>query len=172
MGKGHRFFGRKSASFRRRPRAKALGLLTVLGTLAGCAATPPSPLEPHWVEAPKSLRACSFAPPCLVSRKDAGSAFVEPLPFTGPVEEALARLETLIAKDPQLTLQARGVGYLKVVARTPLMGYEDDVEILRLGPGVLGLRSASRIGLFAGGAHRQRLAALRSAFEASAPVAP
>ena len=108
-----------------------------------------------------------------MSRKDAGSAFVEPLPFTGPVEEALARLETLIAKDPHPDPRGPGVGYLKVGrARTPLMGYEDDVEILRLGPGVLGLRSASRIGLFAGGAHRQRLAALRSAFEASAPVAP
>ena len=40
---GTPLLGRKSASFRRRPRAKALGLLTVLGTLAGCAAAPPSP---------------------------------------------------------------------------------------------------------------------------------
>jgi uncharacterized protein (DUF1499 family) len=172
LGKKHRFFDRRSASFQRRPRARTLGLLTVLGTLASCAPLAPSSPAPRWVEAPEALTPCPLAPPCLVSREDAGRAYVEPLAFSGPLGNALARLEKLIADDPQLTLEARGPGYLKVVARTPLMGYEDDVEILRLGPGLLGLRSASRIGLFAGGTHGQRLAALRRAFEASAPGAP
>lgn len=172
MGKKRHFFDRRSASFRRRPRAKAAVLLTALGILAGCAAPPSAPPAPRWVEAPEALAPCPLAPPCLVSRKDAGRAYVEPLPFTGALSNALARLEALIAEDPQLTLVARGPAYLKVVARTPLMGYEDDVEILRLGPGLLGLRSASRIGLFAGGTHGQRLAALQAAFLASAPPAP
>jgi uncharacterized protein (DUF1499 family) len=172
LGKKRHFFGRRSASFRRRPRARTLGLLTVLGTLAGCAAMATSSGAPRWVEAPEALAPCPLAPPCLVSREDAGRAYVEPLRFSGPIEDALARLEQLIDDDPQLTLEARGPGYLKVVARTPLMGYADDVEVLRLGPGQLGLRSASRIGLFAGGTHGQRLAALRGAFEASAPGAP
>lgn len=143
-----------------------------LGVLAGCAALPsPSPV-PRWVEAPEALAPCPLAPPCLVTRKAAGGAYVEPLTFTGPVEDAFVRLETLIEDEPELTLVARGTGYLKVVARTPLMGYRDDVEILHLGPGVLGLRSASRIGLFAGGTHGRRLAALRKAFEVSASQTP
>lgn len=172
MGKTHRFFGRRNAPYRPRPRAQALGLLAVLGALAGCAALPSSAPAPRWVEAPEALAPCPLAPPCLVTRDDAGRAYVEPLSFTGPLQEALARLERLIADDPQLTLVAKGPGYLKVVARTPLMGYRDDLEVLTLEPGVLGLRSASRIGLFAGGTHGQRLAGLRAAFEASAPAAP
>lgn len=172
MGKKCLSFDRRSASFQRRARTKALGLLTVIGTLAGCTAVALSSAAPHWVEAPEALAPCPLAPPCLVSREDERRAYVEPLAFRGAVEDALARLERLIADDPQLTLEARGPGYLKVVARTPLMGYEDDVEILHQGPGVLGLRSASRIGLFAGGTHGQRLAALRAAFDASASAAP
>ncbi|NBQ11186.1 MAG: DUF1499 domain-containing protein [Gammaproteobacteria bacterium] len=172
LGKKRHFFDRRSASFQRRPRAKALTLLTVVGALASCTAVAPSSPAPRWVEAPEALAPCPLAPPCLVSRGDAGRAYVEPLAFSGSLEDALARLERLIAIDPQLTLEARGPGYLKVVAQTPLMGYQDDVEILRLGPGLLGLRSASRIGLFAGGTHGQRLAALRAAFGASAPAAP
>jgi uncharacterized protein (DUF1499 family) len=172
LGKKRHFFDRRSAWCQRRPRARALGWLTVLGTLAGCTAVAPSAPAPRWVEAPEALAPCPLAPPCLVSREDAGPAYVEPLAFSGSLEDALARLARLIADDPQLTLEAQGPGYLKVVARTPLMGYKDDVEILRLGPGLLGLRSASRIGLFAGGTHGQRLAALRAAFGASAPAMP
>ena len=107
-----------------------------------------------------------------MTREDAGLAFVAPLAFQGSSEAAFARLEALLTADKKAQVLARGPGYLKAVFRTPLMGYRDDVEFLLLGEGEIGLRSASRIGLWDGGANARRLAAVRDAFSLGADRRP
>ena len=146
--------------------------LLALALGSACAPLSPVPAPVMAMPAPEALAPCPLAPPCRVTRDDAGGAYVAPLAFQGEPEAAFARLEALLVADPKAQVTARGPGYLKAVFRTPLMGYRDDVEFLLLGEGTIGLRSASRIGLWDGGTNARRLDAMRQAFAASASAIP
>ncbi len=148
---------------------RRLNLVLLATLLSGACAplgTAPGPVAS--AGAPPALAPCPLAPPCRVTRENAGHAYVAPLTFKGPSQAAFARLEALLKAERRAEITTKAPGYLKAVFRTPIMGYRDDVEFLLLREGEIGLRSASRLGLWDGGTNARRLKALREAFVRSA----
>jgi uncharacterized protein (DUF1499 family) len=97
-------------------------------------------------------------------------AQIEPLHYRGDGAAAMARLEAAVAAMPHAQVQTRAPGYLYATFSTPLMRYVDDVEFALdpSAPGVIQLRSASRIGHGDWGVNRKRIEDIRARFAASA----
>lgn len=113
------------------------------------------------------LRPCPPRPNCVCS-EDVGEAAIAPFAVVGDPAAAFAELVELVGRTDGLELVAREPAYAHLVARTPLLGFRDDLE-LRLAPaeGVVHVRSASRVGHSDLGANRARVEELRVRWRAA-----
>lgn len=93
-------------------------------------------------------------------------AQIAPLRYSGDGVAAMARLRTLVASTEGARIVTSTPDYLYATFTTPWMRFVDDVEFW-LDPtgGVIQVRSASRLGERDFGANRNRVEALRQAFE-------
>lgn len=114
------------------------------------------------------LRPCPSSPNCVCSQ-DEGKAAIEPFAFEGEPEDAMRRIESVLASAPRAEVVEREPGYLRARFTTPILRYSDDVEFLLDEEGsVLHVRSASRVGHSDLGRNRSRVEELRAAWKASA----
>ena len=94
---------------------------------------------------------------------------IAPLRYSGDGQAAFARLASVVAGMPGVTIVTSDPAYLYAEFQTPLLKFVDDVEFLLDEPaGVIQMRSASRLGRKDFGVNRKRLEEIRTRFEAQA----
>ncbi len=116
------------------------------------------------------LAPCPRTPNCVSTEAPPGSSKrMDPIPYTGSLDEARARLQqvlrghprTRIVSDPSLEPH-----YLKAECRSKLFRFVDDVEfVFDEGAKRIHFRSASRLGRKDFGVNRKRMEEIRAAFE-------
>ncbi|NHQ59294.1 DUF1499 domain-containing protein [Chlorobium sp. BLA1] len=111
------------------------------------------------------LRPCPPTPNCVSSESSDLVHRIDPLPFSGSPEEAMARLKKVV-KEKGGTVQHEEHWYIWSIFTVPVFGFIDDVEF-RLSPEerVIHLRSSSRLGFSDLGVNRARVEELRKAFQ-------
>lgn len=111
------------------------------------------------------LRPCGDRPNAVSSEDPRPEHHVEPLAFTGFPDEAMARLQRMLAARPGARVTASAGPYLHAEFRSRLWGFVDDVEFrVDAAARVIHVRSASRQGYSDLGVNRKRVEALREAF--------
>ena len=99
----------------------------------------------------------------------AAYARIDPLPFKpGGAEASLDAVAAALQRLGGVRNLSRQPGYLRAEARTPWLGFVDDLEFVAdPARNVIDLRSASRLGSEDFGTNRQRIEALRSLYTAA-----
>lgn len=151
---------------------RLLALLVFLLLAGSCVATrmaSPSPSGSPNVPLPP----CPASPNCVCSEDPDPGHRVEPLSFSGPATDAMARLRTVIRTLPRTRIVADRGDFLQVEFRTRFLRFVDDVEF-RIPPGaqVIQVRSASRVGYSDLGVNRRRVEQIREAFERASASNP
>jgi len=75
----------------------------------------------------------------------------------GSQEDAWTAIVEYLDSESSMTIIEQTDQYLKVEARTPTMGFVDDVQFLRRDDGTIAARSSSRMGISDLGANKARL---------------
>jgi len=98
------------------------------------------------------------SPNCVSSQADPQDRehFVQPIAFGGSMDQ----LKKILLEMQGASLVEEKPGYLYAEFRSRVLGFVDDVELLKQG-GVVHVRSASRLGRRDFGVNRQRIEALR-----------
>ncbi len=114
------------------------------------------------------LAPCPSSPNCVVSQgtPDAQHA-IAPLTYTSDATEAMTTLKQVIAAQPGSEIIEQTDTYLYAEFTSNLMGFVDDVEFFfpPTEPGIIHVRSASRLGESDLGVNRKRIEAIRAAFQ-------
>jgi uncharacterized protein (DUF1499 family) len=106
------------------------------------------------------LSPCPSTPNCVCSH-DSGAQFVAPFTYTCSREKAVAALLAVLETAERARIVRREAEYLHVVFTSRLLRFKDDVEFSFAEPGVLHVRSASRLGYSDLGANRSRVELIR-----------
>ena len=116
-------------------------------------------------ESQQRLQPCPSSPNCVCS--DATDSHgIEPLAIVGDPQLIWRRLQDYLAQQRGFTIKQVDDHYLRVEAKTRLLRFVDDVEFeLRVGQGVIAVRSASRVGYSDLGANRRRIERIRKELE-------
>ncbi|MGQ0700007.1 MAG: DUF1499 domain-containing protein [Panacagrimonas sp.] len=112
------------------------------------------------------LAPCDGGPHCVSSEETAADRKVEPLRYAGKREDAWKRLEAVLKAMPRTKLVANTPDYVHAEVTTSIMRYVDDVEfVFATKEPRIDVRSSSRIGYYDFKANRERVDAIRAAFE-------
>lgn len=104
------------------------------------------------------LAPCPNSPNCVSSQATDALHQVEPLPLTGDLAAAQARIRTVLAGEPRVEILRDEPGYLHAIFRSAAMAFPDDVELyLDSAAGLIHIRSASRLGYGDMGVNRARV---------------
>ncbi len=115
------------------------------------------------------LLPCPPTPNCVATEQAGSTQLMPPLAYTGAEAEAKARLIEIVRGLPRTTLIADQDAYLAAEARTPGIGFIDDVEFrFDDNAKVIHFRSASRLGRHDLGVNRARMATLTQAWNSNA----
>jgi uncharacterized protein (DUF1499 family) len=112
------------------------------------------------------LAACPDKPNCVASQADDAAHHAEPLRFTTTPGVAWARLVRVVTAMPRVTVVTADDDYLHAEFASLLFRFTDDVEFV-LDPEnqVIHFRSAARVGHSDMGVNRERIEAIRAAFD-------
>jgi uncharacterized protein (DUF1499 family) len=109
-----------------------------------------------------------FLTACASQQNDSDSEGLAPCPVfppcattiwktSGPPEDTWKAIIDYVKADSSITIVEQIDDYLHVEARTPRMGFVDDVEFRQRSDGAIAARSSSRLGLSDLGANKARL---------------
>lgn len=111
------------------------------------------------------LAPCSGRSNCVSSQSNDLRTALAPIPFTGGVAEAHARLAAIVRGIDGATVVTETEEYLYAEVRSRLFGFVDDVEFRFDGSGsVIHFRCASRIGRRDFGVNRRRMELIHAVF--------
>ncbi|MFT7220032.1 MAG: hypothetical protein ACI8Z1_001649 [Candidatus Azotimanducaceae bacterium] len=119
---------------------KTIALLLTTLLLASCASQPNNPEN-------SELAPCPIFPGCAATTWTP----------SGPQEDAWQAIIDYAKTHSSLTIVAQTDDYLHVEARTPTVGFVDDVRFRHKSDGTIAARSSSRLGISDLGANRARL---------------
>lgn len=112
------------------------------------------------------LSSCPNTQSCVASHPDTPkSQRIAPLIYSA--EQSLAYeqlLELIKQRKDAIVVEMEHAHYIRADFRSPLLGFIDDVEFYFQVPGVVALRSESRIGFYDLGKNRKRLEEIRQQF--------
>ena len=156
------------AAMRVRPGAAvmttATAILTATLTALTCA-----PVQAQSVPAMavSQVPPCSWTPNCVSSNGKPGeSKYIAPLKPPAGEKEPMKRLKEVVSAMPGAKLVVEQPFILKYEFTTPKMKFVDDVQFsLVPASGIIEMRSASRLGISDFGVNRQRMDAVRAAYE-------
>jgi len=112
-----------------------------------------------------TLAPCPNSPNCVLSEQAAASAYIKPLSFNIPSDQAWTTLKVAI-QSMGGTIERSEDNYLWATFRSRIMRFVDDVECrMAQEQGVIHLRSASRLGHSDFGVNRKRMERLRQLFD-------
>ena len=143
--------------------------ILIIGSLAILSLFEPMPAGDRIIDG--RLLPCPDSPNCVCSEfSDAASSradhFMDPISFTGPAEEALRKLRSIIEAEPRSRIVAEEDAYLRVEFKSLIFRYTDDVEFRIDGAeNVIHFRSASRVGHSDLGVNRRRMQRLAAQFQ-------
>ena len=110
------------------------------------------------------LAPCPDSPNCVSSQATQESRRVKPLRYRGDAVQAKERLLSLLEGMPRVRIQHADAGYIHTEFRSAVFGFVDDVEFYFDPPGLIQVRSASRVGYSDFGVNRERVEAIRLLF--------
>lgn len=111
------------------------------------------------------LAACPDSPNCVSTEARSPEHRVDPIRFTGSLEEARGRIKTIILSLPRTKVVTETGNYLHVEFTSAIFRFVDDVEFLiDVEDGKIHFRSASRAGYGDMGVNRRRMEAIRAQF--------
>lgn len=111
------------------------------------------------------LPPCPPTPNCVSTEAAEPSRRMEPIPFTGSAEEAVARLAATVERMPGGRVVRREGDRVHAEFTSRLLRFVDDVDlVVDREAHVVRFRSASRTGYWDLGANRRRMERLRSEF--------
>lgn len=114
------------------------------------------------------LAPCPASPNCVSSLASTESQYVDALRYDGDRAQAQARLLRVLKKMARATVIRADATYIHAEFRSALLGFVDDIEFHFGPPGVIQVRSASRVGYSDFGVNRARVDAIRDRFVALA----
>jgi len=136
--------------------AAAIALLGACATERGPMTTRPGELLPP----------CPSSPNCVSSLAPDADHRVAPLAFRGDPAAAMRRLRDVIAAMPRARVVSASDTALHAEFTSRIFRFVDDVDCaVDPAAGVIQIRSASRVGYSDLGVNRQRVEAIRTAFE-------
>lgn len=136
-------------------------LLGIMLPLSACAAGRETSTENISVQ----LAPCPHTPNCVSSLNVDGYQMVEPLRYHMAQSTAIDRLYGLIEKMPRAKVVRSTQNYLHIEFRSAVFGFIDDVEfVFGDRPGIIHVRSASRVGYWDLGVNRRRVERIREEF--------
>lgn len=107
------------------------------------------------------LAPCPDKPNCVISQGNDEQHFIPPFRYTGTREAAVADLRQIIrVMDRAYIIEERN-DYLRVEFVTSHMRFRDDAEFYFAEPGLIHVRSGSRLGYSDFGKNRKRLERIR-----------
>ena len=133
-----------------------LGIIAMAGlTLSACSPSPGL--------SDRGLASCPDKPNCVSSQSTEKSHAIAPLTYTGSRDEALTHIVTLVVALPRTKLITEADDYLHFEFRSKWFRFVDDVEfwLPKEQPGVIHIRSASRLGYSDLGVNRKRMEQIR-----------
>jgi len=101
---------------------------------------------------------------CVSSTETRPDYRVDPLRYSGPQQDAHQKLIGILKSLPRTEVIADREDYVYAQVTSPVMRYVDDVEFVFAAPGVIDLRSSSRIGYYDFGANKNRVELIRAMF--------
>ncbi len=135
--------------------------------LIGCHGTMPANLGAK----DGKLAPCPETPNCVSSQAADEQHRIDPFPFTGPVEAAMARLAVIVRSFPRTAVVSENGTYLHVAFTSALFRFVDDVEFLAdEAAKVIHVRSASRLGKSDLGVNRKRVEEIRRRWQEATPA--
>lgn len=144
----------------RRPNRRLRGaLLLICVSLCACSGSPPADLG----DGSRGLAPCPGSPNCVSSLAPDEAHFIAPFRYTRPRPEVEAALKEHLRSRERVRITREEPGYLRAEATTLLMRYVDDLEFWFRAPGVIEIRSASRLGYSDLGVNRRRIESIRTA---------
>lgn len=118
-----------------------------------------------------ALPPCPRTPNCVSTESVHPRHRIEPIPYTGTLAAAEARLLSVLRAIRGATVRQAGEGHWKVEFRTLVFRFVDDAEfVLDEGEKRIHFRSASRLGRSDFGVNRRRMERIRKDFEAAPGV--
>jgi len=140
-------------------------LIAALVTMGGCSGGRP-PATLGLTEG--RLAPCPGSPNCVSSQASADGPWVEALRYAGDSGQARNRLLAILKGMDRVQIQRADANYIHAEFRSVLFGFVDDVEFYFDPPGVIQVRSASRLGYSDLGVNRERVETIRARFAATA----
>jgi len=138
-------------------------LLAVL-TWLGIRLMPPSKSRKRGVVEGK-LAGCPASPNCVSTESKDVKHRINPLTFTGSVENAREKLIRIVGQMPRTSLVTHSEKYLHFECRSRLFQFVDDLEFyIDAERQMIQMRSASRVGYSDLGVNRARVKKIQSAF--------
>lgn len=147
--------------------AALIGALALSGILSGCSGGA-APINPGLIA--QRLAPCPDTPNCVSSQASEASQRVEALRYSGDAAAAQNQLLIALKGMDRVRIRHADANYIHAEFRSALFGFVDDVTLLFAVPGMIEVRSASRVGYADFGVNRQRVEAIRSRFAAPASV--
>lgn len=140
----------------------------VLVLLAACGRPPANLATPG-----EALRPCPGTPNCVSTEAADARHAIPAVPFRGTPEAAQAHARRVLLQDPRTRIVLEAPGYLRAEARSRMIRFVDDVEVVVDEPArVLRFRSASRVGRSDLGVNRRRMERFTERFRALDAAAP
>lgn len=114
---------------------------------------------------PPPLPPCRRTPNCISTQAADPTKKMDPIPYTGTLEEARERLLRVLRAYPRTTIVQEGPVSLKAECRSLIFHYVDDVDLaFDDQQKTIHFRSASRVGRWDMGVNRRRMKRLRRRF--------
>jgi uncharacterized protein (DUF1499 family) len=115
------------------------------------------------------LAPCPRTPNCVSTQAPPGPQHMNPIPYSGPLAAARAKMVKVLRDRPRTTIVAEEPAHLKAECRSLIFRFVDDVELVFDDRAKrIEFRSASRLGRSDFGVNRKRMDEIRAAFLASA----
>lgn len=140
-------------------RATATAALACALAMASCAGQRPDDLGVH----DGLLRDCPASPNCVSSESTNPAHMIPAFYLTTDNAAGWKAARDAVAAMPRTTIVTETADYLHAECASRVFGFVDDVELhLRGDPGVIAVRSASRVGYSDMGVNRKRIELLRN----------
>jgi uncharacterized protein (DUF1499 family) len=122
--------------------------------------------ESQSVESPDKFSPCPNSPNCVSSQSTNKKRFIEPLQYTGDIDDARQILINLLENTKRVQLVKVEADYIHAEFRTAIFRFVDDVEFLfPTDKNIIHVKSASRSGYYDFGTNRRRVEWIRSTLE-------
>lgn len=135
--------------------------LTALLFLIGCTSFPPRDLSQN----ANSIAECPASPNCVSSQSKSREHLVQPIPFSGNMNEFKDQVLKLSSILPRTQIARVDGPYIHLISTSLIFRFKDDIELyFNETDKIIHIRSASRVGYSDLGINRKRVESIREFF--------